>query len=1062
MFLKNRFARLSLMLLAIGWSFSNAVAQSFTEGFESTSPLTDWYIRNNSDTIASTTLAQNWGYGNTNNFTAQAGDPASYLAVGYGSTNSDVGATISNWLFTPARTFSNGDVITFYTRIVASPTSFPDRLELRLSTAGAGLNVGTTSTSVGDFTTLLLTVNPTLSSTGYPGTWTQFTATISGLSGPTAGRVAFRYFVTNGGLNGVNSDYIGIDSYSYTSLSTPPANDNCAGAINLIQGSTCSPVTGNVAYATQSQAACGDGTANDDVWYKFTATSAGANITVDGSTNFDAVVEVFSGSCTGLTSISCTDGTLADGIEAVTVNSLVVGQTYYVRVFDWYSSVPTSTTFTICVTQFTQCDQTQPAGSILETETCGQDLNGGCGMTVPAYQTLTCGQTVFGKAWNNTTNRDTDWYTFTINTPGTATWTATAEFPFTLYFINNSDCANPVVLASAVGAACQTATATYNFTTAGTYVAFIAPTNFTGSACGTYNDYTATLSLPASTPVITAVGSTAICPTGSVVLNATQTGTFQWFNGTTPVAGATTSSITATATGAYTAQVTNNNGCLGPLSAPINVTAAPIDDASFTYPSSTLCSGSANVTPTAALAGTYSATPAGLVINSTTGEINVATSTLGTYTITHSTNVSCPNTANATITLTDNPSAEFSYATSSLCLSASNPTVTFGTGASAGVFSSTTGLSINSATGEINLAASTAGTYSVTNSIAATGSCPAASATATITLLDSPTATISGGGTTCTGSGTFPVTITLSGVGPFDFTYTDGTTPVTITGNAGNTYSFDATSTATYTITSVSNSVCAGTSSGSAVVGVFQNPTVTLDAFDAFCSNSNNVVLDQGLPAGGTYSGNGVSGGALNPSLATTGDVITYTYVDQNGCSGSASAPITIETPPTVTLSAFPTVCSDAVAFELTGGMPAGGTYSGTGVASGQFNPATAGVGTQTIVYNYTSTAGCSGAASQTITVLNCASISENELDANLVIYPNPASNEVMVSFVSPQATNASIQLMTVDGKINVVRELAVGTVFNESFALENFPAGIYLIQVQTENVQLIRRLIVE
>lgn len=1052
------------MLLALGGSFSTTqvVAQSFTEGFEATSTLTDWYIRNNSDTIASTTLAQNWGFGNPTNFPAQAGATGSYVAVGYQSTNSTVGATISNWLFTPSRTFSNGDVISFYTRVSANPTSFPDRLEVRLSTTGSGLNVGTSSATVGDFTTLLLSVNPTLSTTGYPGAWTQYTATISGLTGPTAGRVAFRYFVTDGGANGVNSDYIGIDSYTYTSLSTPPANDNCAGAINLTQGATCTPIAGNVAYATQSQAACGDGTANDDVWYKFTATSTGATITVDGSANFDAVVEVFSGACGGLTSISCTDGTLADGIEAVTANALVIGQTYYIRVFDWYSAVPATTNFTICVQQFTQCDQTQPAGSILETETCGQDLNGGCGMTVPAYQPLTCGQTVFGKAWNNTTTRDTDWYTFTINTPGTATWTATAEFPFTIYFINNSDCTNPIVLASATGASCQTATATYNFTTAGTYVAFIAPTNFTGSPCGTFNDYSATLSLPASTPVLSAAGPTAICPAGSVVLNATQTGTFQWFNGTTPVAGASTSSITATTTGTYTAQVTNSNGCLGPLSAPISVTAATVDDASFTYPSNTLCSGSANVTPTASLTGTYSATPAGLSLNPTTGEINVASSTLGTYTITHSTNVSCPSTANVTMTLTNNPLADFSYGATSYCLSAANPVVTFGAGASAGVFSSTSGLSINASTGEINLSASQAGTYVVTNSIAATGSCPAASSNATITLLASPTATISGGGTTCAGSGTFPVTIALTGVGPFDFTYTDGTTPVTISGNAGNTYSFDATSTATYTITSVSNSVCAGTGSGSAVVGIFQNPTVTLEAFDPFCSNSNNSVLDQGLPVGGTYTGNGVSGGSLNPSLAATGDLVTYTYVDGNGCSGAASAPITIETAPTVTLSALPSVCSYVAPFELTGGLPAGGVYSGTGVTSGQFSPANAGVGTQTIVYNYTSPAGCSGAASQTISVLNCATISENELNANLMIYPNPSSGVVNVSFVSPQASKATIQLMTLDGKLNTIRELAVGTEFYESFAVDQLPAGIYLIQVQTESIQLIRRLIVE
>src|SRR2546428_3306592 len=48
----------------------------------------------------------------------------------------------------------------FYTRTVDMP-SFPDRLQVRMSTNGASSNVGTTATDVGDFTTLLLDINPT-------------------------------------------------------------------------------------------------------------------------------------------------------------------------------------------------------------------------------------------------------------------------------------------------------------------------------------------------------------------------------------------------------------------------------------------------------------------------------------------------------------------------------------------------------------------------------------------------------------------------------------------------------------------------------------------------------------------------------------------------------------------------------------------------------------------------------------------------------------------------------------------------------------------------------------
>ena len=73
--------------------------------------------------------------------------------------------------------------------------------------------MGATDGSVGDFTTLLLTVNPSFAG-GYPEDWTPFSASLSGLGGPATGRYAFRYFVPN---TDTNADYIGID----TSASRP-------------------------------------------------------------------------------------------------------------------------------------------------------------------------------------------------------------------------------------------------------------------------------------------------------------------------------------------------------------------------------------------------------------------------------------------------------------------------------------------------------------------------------------------------------------------------------------------------------------------------------------------------------------------------------------------------------------------------------------------------------------------------------------------------------------------------------------------------------------------------
>ena len=81
-----------------------------------------------------------------------------------------------------------------------------------MSTNGASVDVGRTATDVGDFTTLLLDINPTYTTSGYPNIWTQFTVSLSGIASPTRGRLALRYFVENGGPSGTNSDYIGIDT----------------------------------------------------------------------------------------------------------------------------------------------------------------------------------------------------------------------------------------------------------------------------------------------------------------------------------------------------------------------------------------------------------------------------------------------------------------------------------------------------------------------------------------------------------------------------------------------------------------------------------------------------------------------------------------------------------------------------------------------------------------------------------------------------------------------------------------------------------------------------------
>lgn len=182
-----------------------------TEGFDLIASLwgTGWGAQNNSSPVGSV----GWHQGDSTKFISQTGTGSSYIASDYNNTG-DTG-TISNWLLTRPLNLQNGAQLSFWTRTVFNPATFPDRLQVRMSTNGASLNVGNLATDVGDFATLLLDINPSYSSTDYPAEWRNYVVTISGLDSSVTGRLAFRYFVENGGFGGSNSDYIGIDTVVY-------------------------------------------------------------------------------------------------------------------------------------------------------------------------------------------------------------------------------------------------------------------------------------------------------------------------------------------------------------------------------------------------------------------------------------------------------------------------------------------------------------------------------------------------------------------------------------------------------------------------------------------------------------------------------------------------------------------------------------------------------------------------------------------------------------------------------------------------------------------------------
>ncbi|MFS3127915.1 choice-of-anchor J domain-containing protein [Nocardioides sp. Bht2] len=229
-----------------------ATGTNIVENFD-TVPAPGWTTTNNSTPVGSISWFQGTATDATPTpgpFNSHEGANNAYIGANFNSTGST--GTISNWLITPMITgLSAGDTWSFYTRkptVGGGQTDYPDRLEVRLAKGGS-CNPGTGAASVGDFTTLLVSVNPTLVANVYPQSWTQYSGVIP-QGAPTSGCLAFRYFVTGAGSLGSNSDYIGIDTFRYTHGEDPVVPDTTITEFTGAPGATVSAsFTGSPDYA---------------------------------------------------------------------------------------------------------------------------------------------------------------------------------------------------------------------------------------------------------------------------------------------------------------------------------------------------------------------------------------------------------------------------------------------------------------------------------------------------------------------------------------------------------------------------------------------------------------------------------------------------------------------------------------------------------------------------------------------------------------------------------------------------------------------------------------------
>ncbi len=343
--------------------------------------------------------------------------------------------------------------------------------------------------------------------------------------------------------------------------------------------------------------------------------------------------------------------------------------------------------------------------------------------------------------------------------------------------------------------------------------------------------------------------------------------------------------VSASTPGTYTVTYTTTGTC--PNSSSVTVTINALDDASFNYSAGAYCADDSDPTPTITGlgGGTFSA-GVGLSINTSTGQIDVSASTPGTYTVTYTTTGTCPNSSSVTVTINALDDASFNYDSPSYCISEPDPTPTI-TGLSGGTFSAGVGLIINASNGEVDVSASTPGTYTVTYTT--TGTCPnSSSVSLTINTLDD--ASFNFDAAIYCPNGVDP-TPTITGVPGGAFSAGVGLVINASTGEIDLSASIEG----TYTVTYTTIGLCSNSSSETVTIiddtppvpDVADLPDVTAECEVA--SLTNPTATDN---CGGVVT---VSNDASLPITDQGTTVVTWTYDDGNGNTTTQTQDVVID-----------------------------------------------------------------------------------------------------------------------------------------------------------------------
>lgn len=527
---------LSALALACSGSslFSQVVLQeNFTSPFNFAG--SGWIRYNLSTPIGNPAT---WFLGNTGYFNSFNGANGDYLATGWSAGSGT--AQISAWLMTPTVTIVDGAVLQFATRRAAASTS-PDRLQIRMSTAGSGTTIPSGATSVGPFTDLMLEINPLQSTSttsavssgsvnGYPAAWTVYTVQVSGVPVPTTGRFAFRYFVQNGGPLGTSSDYIGLDAVRY---SLPP----CMPVV--MSHTICSGMstTLNVIGAASSTYSWNNGATTSSIVVNPVATTVYSVLAIDNGVPcpvpVTATVTVGSGLGVNITN-SAMSNTVCAGTTLTLTAATPPGTSSYV-----WSTGSNAPSLTVA-----------PAANASPVTYSVASLNGACAGTAAIVINV-----VSAPSLSFSTN--------TLCLGGSITFSFSGAQNY--YFLNQST--NPFT----------TSLSTVGATVAGVYNVNVTAIDANGCLAGG----TGNMNVNPLPVVTTSVSKSAECVGKTVTVTASGASTYSWSGAATSTNAAFTYSSATTGVKSFTVVGTATTGCSATATRTLTISACTgIDESS--------------------------------------------------------------------------------------------------------------------------------------------------------------------------------------------------------------------------------------------------------------------------------------------------------------------------------------------------------------------------------------------------------------------------------------------------------------------------------------------------